>query len=365
MKTLLIEIVQLFRREKIYLVFLTIIILFYAFVFLTHHKPVKNELPKKPQEKVQSAQALWHSMPENPEVIQKRLAKHPLLFWAVQIFTFFFIGAFTLGIWFGFLDLRRLFLKQEVIPSSGQFPFISWGISEIIKIILLFFLVGIDINLVLAIVKVLFGIKFDPSFLILIQTIVLDVAIVFLMAWVIRKNGGQLKDLFGFRFSKIPVREIWLGIRTYFVILPVFAGILIFLVVVANLFTYEPPPHPLVEILMKEKTISPWMMAFSLLAACVIGPVVEEIFFRGFLYPALRKYFGIGWTLFITSAFFALVHENAFSFVPIFFLGLVLSYLYEKRNNLLSCISLHVLHNTAFITYFFLMKDVLNITGKG
>jgi membrane protease YdiL (CAAX protease family) len=153
---------------------------------------------------------------------------------------------------------------------------------------------------------------------------------------------------------------MWIGIRAYFSVFPVLLGILFLLVFVASLFAYEPPPHPLAEMLMEKKDLSPWFIGLSLLVACVFGPIVEEIFFRGFFYPALKKYWGAGWASAITAGFFAIVHENLFAFFPIFFLGIVLCHLYEQRRDLAACISLHILHNTVFIAYFFLVKSILS-----
>ena len=86
------------------------------------------------------------------------------------------------------------------------------------------------------------------------------------------------------------------------------------LIAVSNLISFEPEPHPLVKVFMGEKTLSPWLISFSMTLACVVGPMVEEVFFRGFFYPAFRKYVGAVWAMVITSALFALVHENIFAF---------------------------------------------------
>jgi len=61
----------------------------------------------------------------------------------------------------------------------------------------------------------------------------------------------------------------------------------------------------------------------------------------------------------LSSAFFASSHQNIFAFLPIFVLGLGLGYLYEKRGTLVPSIVLHIVHNTIFISYFFLAKEVL------
>jgi membrane protease YdiL (CAAX protease family) len=157
---------------------------------------------------------------------------------------------------------------------------------------------------------------------------------------------------------------MWYGISTYLAILPLLFALLALVVYVAGRFAYEPPQHPLVNIFLQEKNVSNSMVWISLLLACVIGPAVEEVFFRGFFYMAIRKYWGTGWAAVLSAGLFAAVHENLFSFIPIFFLGMVLCYLYERRKSLISCITLHILHNSAFIMYFFLMKDILSSMAR-
>ena len=211
----------------------------------------------------------------------------------------------------------------------------------------------------------LFTAQSNPP-LFLVQTLFLDLAAIFFMIWSVRKYGAGWKELVGSFAVRdrspravLLLREVWIGIRTYFVILPIFILMLILLVWTANAFSYEPPPHPLVVVFLEKKELSPWVIFYGLMLACILGPLVEELFFRGFFYPALRKYFGITASMVVTASLFAGVHESIFSFLPIFFLGLVLAYLYEKRHNIMSCISLHVLHNAIFIGYFFLVKDVM------
>jgi len=129
-----------------------------------------------------------------------------------------------------------------------------------------------------------------------------------------------------------------------------------------QMLSYEPPPHPLVEVFLAEER-SPGTIAYSLFLACVAGPLFEEIFFRGFCYPAFKKRWGTGWALVLSAAFFSAIHQNLFAFLPVFILGLGLGYLYEKRGTLVPSIALHVIHNTVFIAYFFLAKEVLMRAG--
>jgi len=83
------------------------------------------------------------------------------------------------------------------------------------------------------------------------------------------------------------------------------------------------------------------------------APVVEEIIFRGILYPALKQH---GWprlALWGTSLLFALTHANAATLLPLSFLAMLLVFLYERTGNLLAPILTHSLFNAA--NYFALV----------
>ena len=149
----------------------------------------------------------------------------------------------------------------------------------------------------------------------------------------------------------------WTG---YLGVLPIFALVLAVLLFLANLVRYEPPPHPLVNVFIEEEKRLPFLVAFSAFLGAVIGPVFEEVFFRGFCYPILKGKVGKVWAMVISAAFFASIHHTGFVFWPIFVLGLALAYLYESRRSLLAPITLHVTHNTLFISYFFLVKQMIS-----
>ena len=350
------DIVDLFRKERLYSFLLIAIVLFYLIFFFAQKKFQPEGVADPQKEKIEM---LLKQAPQSPQQIEQQLVGKPVLRSMVQLFTVLFLSAFAYGIWLGTVDLRKLFAREELIPKVNRNLHITWNIQHVIKVLLLFVSIGITLNLVVIFFKMLLALPIDPSNYILLHTIILDLLAVWVMIVFIKKSGANAYDLTG-RFSS---EELWWGIRTYFLILPIFITLLIGLVVFASLISYEPPPHPLVEVLLQEERLPIWTLIGSFLVACVIGPLVEEIFFRGFFYPAIRKYLGVGKTMVITAALFAGVHENIFSFLPIFFLGLVLCYLYEKRSSLTSCVTLHIVHNTAFIVYFFIMKSVL-FTGQ-
>jgi membrane protease YdiL (CAAX protease family) len=114
-----------------------------------------------------------------------------------------------------------------------------------------------------------------------------------------------------------------------------------------------------VNVLLEEEQRSPWIVVYSVLLATFIAPILEEIFFRGFCYPIFKKKWGKNAGMIITSSFFAIIHNNTFAFWPIFVLGMALAYMYEKRRSLIAPMTLHLIHNTIFIGYFFLAKQAL------
>jgi len=227
------------------------------------------------------------------------------------------------------------------------------------KVIVLFITVSLLLSLVLNGVEGLFHSKSSNNFVLLLHTTLVDIVCFLLILWITRKENGNWKDL-GLQVpSGKPFQEVLMGWGAYAAILPVFALILVALIYVANLFHYEPPPHPLVSVFLEEEKRSPALIFYSVFLAVVFGPIFEEIFFRGFCYPIFKKKFGRTAAMALSSSFFALIHDNTFAFWPIFILGMVLVYVYEKRGSLIPSMVLHITHNSIFIFYFFLAKNVV------
>jgi len=88
----------------------------------------------------------------------------------------------------------------------------------------------------------------------------------------------------------------------------------------------------------------------ALLLGGVLAPVAEEVFFRGFLYAGMRSRWGVGWALVASSLIFALIHLTPSVLPPLFIMGLLLAYLYERSNSLWPSVLLHAAVNSiAFI----------------
>lgn len=99
-----------------------------------------------------------------------------------------------------------------------------------------------------------------------------------------------------------------------------------------------------VEMVMRHKDEPLFLMAA--VAALVIGaPLVEELFFRGALFPTLHRLAGRVPAIVLTGVLFGAIHFNAMAFLPLSALGAYLCIAYERTGNLRVCIATHALFN--------------------
>jgi membrane protease YdiL (CAAX protease family) len=93
----------------------------------------------------------------------------------------------------------------------------------------------------------------------------------------------------------------------------------------------------------------PLTLGLMVVAAVVVAPVCEEIVFRGYLYPLLKKYSGAVAATLCTSIFFAAAHGHLAAVIPLGIFGVVLVLLYEKTSSLWAPVAAHLLFNGATV----------------
>jgi membrane protease YdiL (CAAX protease family) len=89
------------------------------------------------------------------------------------------------------------------------------------------------------------------------------------------------------------------------------------------------------------------LVAVSLLV-CVLAPIAEELFFRGFCFTALRRTLGMLPAAVLTGIIFGAIHLGGTEIefiVPLMVFGFFLCLLYVWTDSLLPCIVLHALNN--------------------
>jgi hypothetical protein len=93
-----------------------------------------------------------------------------------------------------------------------------------------------------------------------------------------------------------------------------------------------------------------------------LAPLMEELFFRGFLYPVLARDIGVSFAIFLTAVAFALLHgaQLGFSWGPvlvIFVVGLVLTIVRARKNSVAAGVLIHMAYNGTITVAMFAATD--------
>ena len=109
----------------------------------------------------------------------------------------------------------------------------------------------------------------------------------------------------------------------------------------------DPGDEPLLDDLgVDESTL---LLVLGAITVCVGAPLVEEFFFRGFFYRALRNRIGVAGGAVATGLVFGLAHASSSPvehLLPLAVLGALFCLLYQATGSLYPCIVLHAINNS-------------------
>jgi hypothetical protein len=233
------------------------------------------------------------------------------------------------------------------IPRTQDHADVPWGLGEVLFIYAFLFFAESVIVIAEIAAGAAFGLKFaEKDLFLMLNSLLRDIVVAAMVIYLVRRRFGRPIAEIGITLKRL-FRNVWLGIAGYVAIIPLLLLVLFILAALAALFKYEPKPQPVVEIYLKESKQN-YLVFFTFFVA-VVGPAIEEIFFRGFTYKALRTRYGIRWAAVGSAAIFAALHMNFMAFLPIFVLGVFLAYIYERTGSLIPCMTVHMLHNLIMV----------------
>lgn len=93
-----------------------------------------------------------------------------------------------------------------------------------------------------------------------------------------------------------------------------------------------------------------------LLAGAVIAPLGEEIFFRGYVFTAVLRRYGLAPAFLTSSVLFALAHLNLEAFVPILLIGVTFCYVYWRTGSLVPSMIAHAMNNAVALAALYVYK---------
>ncbi|MGI6225386.1 MAG: CPBP family intramembrane glutamic endopeptidase [Peptococcales bacterium] len=137
-----------------------------------------------------------------------------------------------------------------------------------------------------------------------------------------------------------------------------FFSVIIMGAIISRFLPIEIEPQPIAEIIVTAQT--KWEMVIPFIVASIFAPISEELYFRGFLYPAFRQKIGVGWGIMVTSLIFGSLHFDFVRLIPLAFGGIWLNWLYERSGSIYTSIVAHSVWNTIMTFLIFWLPQVVN-----
>ena len=297
----------------------------------------------------------WWPKELDAATLQSRLQEQPLLGLMLSLLSLFMGGMMAGGLafsWWGVLTgrVRSVWVFSSRRPSAWSFGEL-WRIAALLCVA--FSLVSLTRFLPAA--RAL-GLPTRSHLWIPLSMLLLDSFVVLAICAFAAGKPVPVRRAVGFPERPL-LPALVQGFKAYLAVFP-WLFLLLFLTVEAiRFFHLKPPLEPIQELLFKER--DPRVIGLLVLLSCAIGPVAEELFFRGVLFAALRRHLSRGRAILISGAAFALIHTNPVGFLPILLIGSLLAYLYERTGSLAAPIAVHIVHNTFLMSLGLVMRRLM------
>jgi len=259
-----------------------------------------------------------------------------------------FIASLVLNISFIF---RRKKIDLKTLAHQRSVP---WGISDLVRASIIIVFSGYLMGILEGFIFKLCNINIGLNLRMMLNTFFMDIVVVAVIFYLVIVKYKERLEVLGLRAKSI-FRNIVLGLSAYIFILPLLFVVLILSMWLLNLLGYSPPPQPVFEAFMEERRTR--VLFFLTIFVSLFGPIIEEVFFRGFMYSVIRKRLGVLTAAFLSASIFSLLHTNIAGFLPIMTLGVLLAYLYEATGSLTASITVHIVHNSIIVGFMFFIKE--------
>ncbi len=170
--------------------------------------------------------------------------------------------------------------------------------------------------------------------------------------WYLRHQGlGALAASLGWQRGRGWLREMGSGLVGYLAGLPI---VVVGVLATAWLAQFMHTSHPVAEMINADTPLSVYLGLFALAAG--FAPVVEELFFRGFLVAHLLPRWGMPLTLLGSGVVFAAVHPQGLAGIPaLAAIGIVFAGIRCWRGSLIASGTAHALHNGSLLLLMLLL----------
>ncbi len=344
--------IEFIRKERLYILLLIFVILMSAIVGLYGSRADRIRA---------KAQAI-SSAPQGPvepgskeERTEKILEGNKGLARSFTIASLIILLFLFLGLAMDAVLISLKLARKRIDIATYRLQAVRWNAWDVCRVAILFSFFGYMLVIIESVLARTCPLIKNDNFRMIVNSSILDtLTVVFIVYFTVRQYNEKLIAL-GISFKNF-FRNIFYGVAGYITAAPALLAILFGISAVSSLFNYVPQEQHVVRLFMKEENAA--FLVYSTVFASIVGPIIEEVFFRGFMYNAFKKYIGIFWAAIITAGIFATLHAHGVSFLPVMALGLLLVYLYEKTGTLVASMTVHVMHNLCMVSLVLLIKQI-------
>ena len=294
------------------------------------------------------------------EKIITLLEQHPWLQLLLGAGTFVAFLLLMLGLVFTaqflYQGLKGKFVISWRIPDEE----VLWSLRDVFHVVVLLILSSYLIEFFQALFFHILRWEVSESLRMLSATFFTDLIVLYLILRVVKIEKKQTLSRLGLS-TRAFFRNLLFGLRGYISLLPALLVSIFISLWLSDLFHFPLPAQPLYDLFTKDTPEG--FFALGLILVVFLGPVMEEVFFRGFLYNALKVKWGKKWAILSSGLLFAGLHANLFGFLPITLLGCTLAYGYELTGSLVASITIHTLHNFLVMAIFLFTNHFSQLFG--
>jgi membrane protease YdiL (CAAX protease family) len=180
-------------------------------------------------------------------------------------------------------------------------------------------------------------------------------AVLFIYFLALKPNKLGLAEGLSFRSKDVSgkISLAVIGILGWFAALPI---VMVAYLIASTFLNSAGSSNPIIGIVMEAAQAHDFVtiMLFYVTLG-VLAPICEECLFRGFLYKYLRGRCSILTSNVLSSALFAIAHMDIGAALPLFCLGSIFAFVFERSNNIVPAMITHGLWNSATFTLILLL----------
>ena len=262
-----------------------------------------------------------------------------------------FSSLILLGILIDVVFLFRWGARRRAIEPR-RLP-VGWGLWDVAKVILVFLMAVFAFQMLFPVIRICCVGVSDVFLVVSLQFFAEIIAIFFIFQLLPVKRGGALRELKLVRRNVFG--DIYTGVKGYIGFLPVLLMLVWVTELVAGRAGIELKPQEQIGFFFMDMSFP--SLVFLICFVAFLGPVFEEIFFRGFAYQALRNRWGRWPSILLTALLFSALHASFSVFLPILGLGVLLAYVFETSGSLVPSITIHICQNSVAVMGAMLIRS--------